>query len=289
MLWSNKGYAAFLLIFFTIMLAGCASAELSGSSDRSNDKQDGRSVSSEERRSQLLRSLDLQAGDMYKAVQQNDFVRAREHVNHLSELVTQIPFNGITTIEGAEALLASITTTKELLSSVQIEPERLVMAAAQVRLATDALIHPNHPMWYEYYHVMQDDTKQLQKAIESGQNLLQAVQNMQAHYAIIRPSVLITHEPQVNEKVESLLSFFMQHANKPEAGMIGSVQQLSLVWDELFARSNVSAYVPFADSGEPLYWSLVIGSIIITTLCFAAWRRYRFEHGADGPGGPSGW
>lgn len=279
MLWSNKWLAAVLLIVFSIVLAGCTSDGLSGNSGRLNDKQEGQSANGEERRTQLLLELDETSDAMFKAVQKQDVLLARQLIIKLSELVTQTPLSGITTIEGAEALFTAVTTTKELLSSVNIEPDRLVTAAAQVRLATDALIHPHHPMWFEYDQVMRDGTKQLQEAIENGRNLLTAVQNLQAQYALIRPAVLITHKPDVNVKVESLLSYFMQHANKPEAGMVGAAQQLEMTWDELFASSNVSTYLPHTASGNPLYWSLVIGSIIITILCFAAWRKYRFEQG----------
>ena len=283
--WRNKTFSVVLLITIAMFASGCAASEWSGNSGSVNGAADKQVMNTDARRSELLSKLDETAEAMYNAVRQRDLPQAREQVKRVSEIVTQITFNGITTIEGAEALIAAVTTTKELLSSVKIEPERLETAAAQVRLATDALIHPNQPMWYEYYSIMQDDTAQLKEAIHKGQNLLASVQGLQAHYTVIRPAVLIAREPELHVKIESFLSFFMQHANKPESGMIGAVDQLTMAWDELFARSNVSAYLPLEGTRNPLYWSLVIGSIIITTLCFAAWRRYRYEQAA-GPEKP---
>lgn len=228
---------------------------------------------------QQLKKLDETAEQMVREVMNGDILKARSLINDISDQVLAIEFSGISTVEGIEAFTSAIVQAKELMNAVQSEPARIQIAAAQVRLSTDALVHKHQPLWHEYYNRMRDDTEQLKQAIEKGQNILMAAQQLQQDYAIIRPAVLISYTPDINEKVESLLAFFIQQANRPEARLMETAHELSRTWDALFQKGDMSAYLPFMGEEQPVYWSLVIGSIIITILCFVAWRKYEAQMG----------
>jgi len=218
-------------------------------------------------------------------VMNGNILQAKAYMNQISDEVLQIEFDGLATVEGIEALTSVIVNAKQLMNAVQTESHRLQIAAAQVRLSTDALIHKNHPLWHDYEKTMRQDTEELKRAIEQGQHILASAQQLQQHYAIIRPAVLIAHPPEMNVKVESLIAFFLQQANRPEGRLIEPVNELSRTWDKLFQSKELSAYLPMIEGQHPVYWSLVIGSIIITVLCFVAWLKYQADLGIVSLGG----
>lgn len=229
-----------------------------------------------EERAARLQELDDVSAKMYDAVMNGDMLQARTYIRQIGGMITEIEYSGITDVEGVEALTAAIVNAKQLLNAVQAETERVQTAAAQVRLSTDALLHRDHPLWYEQEQAIREATEQLKHSLESGDSLLTSVQLLHRRYAVIRPAVMISRPTEANVKIDSLLAFFMQQAHRPSPQMITNIQELSRAWDELFNRDE-TAYIPYAQDGHPIYWTLVIGSIILTVLCFVAWRKYQGE------------
>ncbi len=266
--------AGFLVIVCAI-LAGC-NGDASGLPDETHrdDLDEERRVPPQQQ--QRLQQLDETADRMYAELMKGDLLAARERMRELGELAGRIEWAGITSVEGMEALMTAIVQAKELMNAVQAEPARLQTAAAQVRLTTDALLHRHQPLWLDYEKTLRTDTEKLREAVEEGRNVIQAAQQIYRDYQVIRPAVLISRPIELNGKIESLLAFFMQQANVIDDRLLEQVAELSRTWDELFGK-DVSAYLPYAEGQDPTYWTLVIGSIIITVLCFVAYRKYQSE------------
>jgi len=269
---------------FAVLLVVCIGAMLSACNGTEHDSEDGKrfdaaeeTAAADDMRIRQLKLMDETAVKMFKEVMDGNILQARQYMEEIGDLALQIEYAGITSVEGIEAFTSAVVQARNLMNAIQTEPSRLQIAAAQVRLSTDALLGKQPPLWHDYYQTMRDDTEQLKRSIEQRQHVLASAQQLQRHYAIIRPAVLISQPPEVNGKIESLLSFFLQQANRPEARLLEQAHELSRTWDELFERKNVSAYLPVIDEQQPIYWSLVIGSIIITVLAFVAWNKYRAD------------
>lgn len=283
----GKLIAILFLAFIIAVLAGCHGGE---HGEREQKGEHPARINQQQIDPQLLerlKELDATADRMYQDILSGRLVEAREHIRSLSDQITEIEFSGIASVEGVQALTTAVVTAKELLNAIhQAEPERLQIVAAQVRLAADALIHSQHPLWHDYDKRIDADMMQLREAIDSGSQVLSSAQQLYRTYSIIRPAVLITHPPEITVRIESLLAFFIQQANHPDAGLIESYQELSRTWAELFGHSHVSAYMSLGEGSQPIYWSLVIGSIIITVLIFTAWRKYEGENRVKTAYGP---
>lgn len=272
MLYRRKWSAIIAVITILLVMAGCH-----GGKHEANGATDHKRPPLDEQRKQQLRQLDETAAKMYAEVMKGDISLAREHMIELSEQVTSMEFSGITTVEGLEALTEAVVNAKHLMNAVQTEQQLIQTAATQVRLSTNALIAEHHPLWFEYEKTLRADTEQLRTAIQGEGQMLTTVQQLHRDYGIIRPAVIISRPSEVNVKIESLLAFFMQQVSQPNERLLEPLHQLTRTWDELFNSSEQSAYMPIIEGQRPIYWSFVIGSIIITVLCFVAWRKYQGE------------
>jgi len=267
--------AAWLLMLVTLLLAACHGGEHKGGEQAAGGNHEGAAI--DPARLKQLQVLDETADRMYEEVMEGRLLEARELIRSIGDQVVGMEFAGITTVEGLEALTQAITNARRLMNAVQTEPDRLRMAAAQVRLSTDALLHKHQPLWHEYYQTLKSDTEQLREAVRSGQNIILSAQQLQAHYAVIRPAVLISRPPEASGRIESLIAYFMQQAGSQGEAALQNVDELMRAWNELFRKQEMSAYTPLDVEQRPIYWSLVIGSIIVTVLCFVAWRKYESE------------
>ena len=98
------------------------------------------------------------ADEMYKQTMDGQVTEARNKLMQMSDQIPKIHFEGITSVEGLNALTETITRAKRVYNAADYSPEEGQVAVAKIRLATDALSHKNQPMWLQYYKVLQNDT-----------------------------------------------------------------------------------------------------------------------------------
>ncbi|MEF3308213.1 sporulation protein YpjB [Paenibacillus sp. GYB004] len=223
------------------------------------------------------------ADEMYRFVMDGNIDKARDKLDEVGNKLTQIRFDGITSVEGVGALSNAIVQAKRSFQAVNVSEEEVKGAAAKIRLATDALTHANQPMWLQYYKLMKETARQLEAAVQKKDKQEASAKLDQLHerYEIIRPSLLISRQPFEVEKVDSLFAFLRSQLSKPDldaklAG--GGIDQFHLTLDALFGRQDKAAFIPVDDSPVPLPSVMAIGSVIIAVLAFAAWRIFKFEN-----------
>ncbi|MBD2861261.1 sporulation protein YpjB [Paenibacillus oceani] len=223
------------------------------------------------------------ADEMYRFIMDGNIDKARDKLDEVGNKMTQIRFDGITSVEGVGALSNAIVQAKRSFQAVNVSEEEVKGAAAKIRLATDALTHANQPMWLQYYKSMKETARQLEAAVQKKDKQEASAKLDQLHerYEIIRPSLLISRQPFEVEKVDSLFAFLRSQLSKPEldtklAG--GGIDQFHLTLDALFGRQDKAAFIPVDDSPVPLPSVMAIGSVIIAVLAFAAWRIFKFEN-----------
>jgi sporulation protein YpjB len=225
--------------------------------------------------------LNQTANEMYKEVTEGQVVEARNKLLQLSDQITRIQFEGVTSIEGLNALTETITQAKRVFNAASYTPEEGNFAAAKVRLATDALIHTNQPMWQQYYKVLNNDIDSMEQGLSDNKKELtiEGFNRLVQHISLIKPALFISREPSEIEKLDSLI-LFVRNELSGDSIQIKNVQNgilnLQAGIDELFERKkDATAYLPMIDTRQPILWSLGIGAIIISVLTFAGWRMFR--------------
>lgn len=221
------------------------------------------------------------AEEMYTMTMAGQVTDARNKLIQISDQIPKIQFEGITSVEGLNALTQTITEAKRIYNAATYSPAEGQIAVAKIRLATDALSHKNQPMWLQYYKVLLNDSDLMRNQVK-GNNQPEAIQefgNLSQHIAIIHPSLLISREPSSVEKLDSLLRFIGTNVNKkpmPIKQLDGGLTSLNAVLDELFMKhKDALAYVPLTDPNQPIIWSLSMGLIIISVLSYVGWRMHQ--------------
>lgn len=242
-----------------------------------------KTVSATPQQTEKLEQLHALADELYKRTNEGEFIKARQKLLELGDLVAAMSFNGITTIEGVDALTDTVVEAKREFNAVGLSPDSALKAAARLRLAADALTHPNEPVWLQYYKILKEDTRLLQAYLSKSNGKEAAAQyaRLKDHYDTIRPSVWISKAPEEAEKLDSLFTFLRNQLQAKEiryADTADGLKQLDDALNELFRKSDDrTAYIPIAQPDEPVKWSLTIGSLIILILGYVAWRMFVSE------------
>ncbi|OPH47062.1 hypothetical protein BC351_11140 [Paenibacillus ferrarius] len=230
---------------------------------------------------QRVEFLNQIADEMYKQTMDGQVVEARNKLQQISDQIPKIHFEGITSVEGLNALTETITQAKRVYNAAQYSSDEGQVAVAKIRLATDALTHKNQPMWLQYHKVLQNDALLLTQDIQSNKqaDALADFGKMSQHIAIIHPALLISREASSVQKLDSLLVFLHKNiSEKPMAArqVESGLTHLNQVLDELFLKNkDAIAFVPITDPRQPIIWSLGIGLIIVSVLSYVGWRMYQ--------------
>lgn len=272
-----KGIGLMLVMILSIqLLAGCTRTD--------KPKQEADDLKPSNEQLQRVELLNQTADEMYKKVMQGDITGGRDVLQQVSDLVTTIRYEGLTTLEGLNALTDTITQGKRVFNAVGFKPDEGQVAAAQIRLATDALSHPEQPMWLQYYKLLQEDLNGIEQAAKSEKlpDFQKSVAVFERHISILHPSLLISRDPTDVEKLDSLVTFVSGQARsekspyQPVTNLLPTIHQLI---DKLFLKKDATAFLPVVDDKNPILWTFAIGSVILAALGFAGWRLAKKDNG----------
>ncbi|UJF36166.1 sporulation protein YpjB [Paenibacillus hexagrammi] len=269
-----KRVTAFLLII--IMACGISACSSVIGQDKGHA-----SVQTDPEQAKKMDLLNEAAEDMYKKTMEGQVVEARTRLMQISDQIPKMRFEGVTSVEGLNALTETITQAKRVYNAVSYSQNEGQVAVAKLRLATDALTHKNQPMWLQYYKVLKNDVTNLEQQVKANQSneAIASFNKLSQHISVVRPSMLISREPSDVEKLDSLMTFVHNNLNsspmdakRVEAG----IEQLNRTIDELFMKkAETAAYVPITDPNQPILWSLGIGLIIVSVLSYSGWRMFQ--------------
>ncbi|CAG7611470.1 hypothetical protein PAESOLCIP111_01383 [Paenibacillus solanacearum] len=266
-----------------VLLLSLSAAALFGCSSARGSKETV-PVKPEREQVQKVERLNETADDMYQKVLKGDVDGGRTALEQIGEQVIRIRFEGITSVEGMNALAETVTQAKRVFNAVKFNPEEGQLTAAKLRLATDALSHTNQPMWLQYYKVLQDDVTGLERAAKDQNKaaLQKASEQLGHHLGIVHPSLLISRNAADVEKMDSLATFVKNQSvisAEPFKNVLNAVGPMLQVLDKLFMKQETTAYLPYNGQQNPILWTLAIGSVIMLALGFAGWRLSKKDHG----------
>jgi sporulation protein YpjB len=227
-----------------------------------------------------LRLLNDSAGSLYNHAKGGEYEEARMELDRFSDLLTTVSYKGITTLEGVNALTLTVVEARRIYNRVQLSEKDALIAATQLRLIADALTHHNNPMWLEYENVLKLDAEQLRGMIKMNNDVgsLEALKKLHNHYLIIHPSVIITRDVSLVEKVNSLFNFLTAELSQGKVNYTNvnqGINHLDDVLNELFGSKDSQTLVPLMIEQNNVIWTTFIASVIISSLAYVAWRRYK--------------
>lgn len=229
--------------------------------------------------------LDEAAEALYGYVLEGNVAKARQESEKISRIFVSSSFEGLTSVEGINALSDVIIDLKAVLAAAQINPEQWEAAAARLRLAANSLNHPRQPMWLQYYKLIREDLNDMERSAATNdlKSWQAALERLQSRYDNIRPAIIISRPPETVNAFDSWLSYAagIPSASQP-VGRARLLEIISYGQDAarvLFGkeRDEPALSLPLATQGYGA-WGLLAGGFIIAALAYAAFRKYRGEN-----------
>ncbi|MCD9021171.1 sporulation protein YpjB [Cohnella silvisoli] len=235
---------------------------------------------------------------LYAAVNQGKIEELRRILVETERNFRSLPMKDIATADGIHALSHTLTELKRAVAASSPDERKWKSGAAALRLAADALAHPDKPIWHQYRNVLNEDIARIGKSMQQEssvaapvpQSARQALQQLSEHYQLIRTAALLKSEPWKVERSDSVVRYVNRifNADPPNLELLkGFIPPLQEAMDGLFPANKeaTSAIVPPVSS-PPWVWSAMMGSFIVTILTWVGWKRYRID-GYDGVHKPS--
>jgi sporulation protein YpjB len=149
-------------------------------------------------------------------------------------------------------------------------------AVTKFRLVIDAIKSTHQPLWTEMEDQIMATFSHTKKAVKAQDSVMfhEQLNQLLAQYEIIYPSLMIDLSPEMIQKLDARFDYinqystqvFEQKADQKELDALH--QDLKSIFDEMNK-----------DEADPSLWWVIIttGSIIISTLSYVGWRKYKGE------------
>ncbi|WP_339287409.1 sporulation protein YpjB [Paenibacillus sp. FSL E2-0201] len=229
--------------------------------------------------------LEQAAEALYGYVLEGDVMKVREETEELSRILVSSSFEGMTSVEGINALSGVIMDLKAAVASAKISQQQLETTATKLRLAANSLNQPGQPIWLQYYKLIREDLNAMERsgAANDLAGWKAAVERLQSRYENIRPAVIVSRQAEVVNAFDSWLSY--------AAGIPSSSQKIERArLLEIVSYGQDAVRVMFGKSKDepalslPLasqefgIWGGLAASFIIAALAYVGYRKYRGEN-----------
>lgn len=237
---------------------------------------DGTEITEDEHKAEQMDQL---SNEVFEAVKSENYELAVRSLTQLAQLATEVEYESFTNVEGMEAFSSAIVNAKHTLQAIRINSEQAMVKAATVRLAADALVHKNQPLWLTYYAAIKNDLDQINNALKriDLKAAQQASEQLHTHYSIIRPAVIISRTEDVAVRMDSVLAFIkLQVSNEAnfQRNLESGLGPLKLTVEDLFFKDK-STLGPIPGVNVPRTLIIGLTSVIITVLSFVAWKKFQ--------------
>lgn len=222
-----------------------------------------------------INALERLAQTLYKEVKLKDYEKSKLTIEEISKLVPSIQYKGKTTVEGIEAISATVISTKRNLAAIKPNHQSIIISTTQLYLAIDALSHQAQPLWLRYYNVVEEDLVKIKKGIldNSSTQTDLGIQDLQFHYQLIRPAVQVSRQPFQVEKFDSLITALKSQTVNQNKSII--LKQLDEYVHQLFHGNDQGTIGNIMGERILLRTSVGMGIIIFLALSYVIWRKFK--------------
>ncbi|EHS56548.1 sporulation protein YpjB [Paenibacillus kribbensis] len=228
-----------------------------------------------------IQKLDQAAAILYRDVMDGNIEKARADVGEVSRWFSTGQVQAALSVEAIHALSGSILEVQQATQSVQASPDEWVKAAANLRLATDALAHPRQPLWQQYYKILKEDVSGLNTQFAKGnmKGFAAGAAVLEDHYETIRTAALIDGKTSEVVRTDSWISYVKglgDQQNVDASAIRGALEQGNPTLNALFGREkDATALAPFIPRESERRAELAIGMVVLLALTYVGYRKYR--------------
>ena len=173
-------------------------------------------------------------------------------------------------------LMLSYQEVNMILDQDALDEKRIVQELTKFRLVVDAITTDYHPLWLDMEPIVIDTVDGAVEAFHAGdvETFRTQMDAFFATYELLYPSLVIDVPFEKVQRVDSHIQYVKMNVEKMLTSDRAS-NELALLQDEvrtLFTDTE-------EDEADPSLWWVIIttGGIIVTTLSYVGYRKYRGE------------
>lgn len=223
-----------------------------------------------------LQTLDEMSDQALQLVKSNRYEEAKRLLHTFDQTFSQIVAEKIL-INMDEIRMVNVLLHDTIRSLEQSSShEEMEKNATKLRLVVDAISSNYQPLWSEMEGTVIDAFQSFVHAVDMGDKdqLTSQLNSFLYVYDLIYPSLLLDVSPEMINKIDARVQYIKQHqdylANKQ------GKEELQALQEEL---QSVFDQVSESDETDPSLWWVIIstGGIIISTLSYVGWRKYKAD------------
>jgi sporulation protein YpjB len=221
--------------------------------------------------------LDKIADQALRFAKDSQFDESRKMLHHFSEIFKERQDKITLSLEELKVISVTYENAEAAVTSVSMKEEERIRKLTQFRLVVDAVNQSYHPLWKNTQSLVMSSFENVKTALKEKNdgNFQYYLNEFFIHYELIRPALMISLTEEKITQLNSHISFLennrMSLLHTPERAKHLKVVEGDL--QELFLETKKDAADP-----SSLFWVILsIGSIIIFTLIYVGWKKYKGE------------
>ncbi|MGM0845947.1 MAG: sporulation protein YpjB [Bacillota bacterium] len=169
-----------------------------------------------------------------------------------------------------EGALQSLTSTSETI-------EQRIYSVITFRLVMDTISSQHQPLWTEMEKPIMSAFQQVQTAANEGndQEYQFTLNQFLTKYSIIQPSIKLDVPVEKVQQLDSKITLIDRYRSGSGSSSMETINELNTLENDLKDLFDGLT----EDEADPSLWWMIIttGSIIILTLSYVGWRKYKGE------------
>jgi sporulation protein YpjB len=219
--------------------------------------------------------LDQISDQALQLVKQERYEEAKGMLNYFSDEFLKVNLDNQTySMDELRVITVTHDSALEAVNSTSLTLEDRVKKVTQFRLVIDAIRSEHQPLWTEMEYSIMTTFNQMKETVVEGDN--QTYQNQLdsfiSKYDMIHPSLKVDVSPLTVQRLDSHVSFLDSYRNEAlkTSTRLQQMEQMELDLRTIFENMSED------DADPSLIWVMIsTGSVIILTLSYVAWRKYK--------------
>jgi sporulation protein YpjB len=223
------------------------------------------------------KKLDQISDEALQLAKNEKFEEAKQVLTHFSEEFFKLGAQEqLKSIDELRVLTVTHENALKTVTASALPAEERIEHITRFRLVIDAIRSDHQPLWSEMENSMMAAFYEMKKAVENRdrQAFRASFQQFLNQYEMIEPSVKIDVKPERFKRVEANIELLEAPAFSQFSPDVQMKQLLQMEQDLQALFDGVKK-----DEVDPSLWWVIIstGSIIILTLSYVGWQKYRGE------------
>ncbi|GIN38170.1 sporulation protein YpjB [Heyndrickxia oleronia] len=224
-----------------------------------------------------LDRLDKIADEALQMTKIGRFEAAKKFLEQFQDqFIEETSYGSILTMDELKIVMMSYNDAIRAINKVSLEPREKMDKVTTFRLVIDAINSHYQPMWTELQEPIMGAFSQIKEAAKEKDRMAYeaALTMFLEKYSLIQPSLKVDLSLEKLEKLDSDISFIDKFRNRIIEDDTQLVQLDIIESDLQYIFDKLSE-----DETDPSLWWVIIttGSIIVMTLSYVGWRKYRGE------------